>query len=65
MITWLKRKYRVRKPTQQGYTRPADNGDSGNKKRKKLNDKAKAALPPQRQRMMIMTGDGRRRMISL
>lgn len=30
-IHWLKRKHRVRKPTQDGYRRPADNGDQGTK----------------------------------
>ena len=30
-IQWLKRKHRVRKPTQDGYRRPSDNGDQGTK----------------------------------
>ena len=45
-IQWLKRKHRVRKPTQDGYRRPADNGDQGTKHahKKKLTEPQKVAV---------------------
>ncbi len=45
-IQWLNRKHRVRKPTQDGYRRPADNGDQGTKhmSKHKLSEPQKVAV---------------------
>lgn len=46
MISWLTRKQKARKPTQQGYRRPPDNGDQGTKHlhHKKASDKEKLRI---------------------
>jgi hypothetical protein len=58
----LKRKHRVRKPTQDGYRRPADNGDQGTKhlRHHKASDKERALIYQQQRRRVMVLIDGRR-----
>lgn len=53
-MIWVKEKYLRHKPAQQGYKHPSDGGDSGHNKRNKLNAAARAKLPPQAQKTMVM-----------
>lgn len=59
-IEWLKRKHRVRKPTQDGYRRPADSGDQGTKhlhKHKLSAGKGGYVSPPQVPMVMVLDKD--------
>lgn len=58
-ITWLKYKHRKRKPTQQGYRHPSDNGDQGTKhqhKRKAPEAQKVAIRQRQPKKVMVLSG---------
>lgn len=66
-VSWLRRKHYARKITQEGYRRPADNGD-GNRKRnkKKMPDKIKAMILASQPKMVMHMGPtGKCRMVRL
>jgi hypothetical protein len=67
-VTWLKLKYRVHKPTSNGFKRNSGSGDGkmgDGKKRHKLTDTQKRHLPPHPPMMMLINEKGKRSMVRM
>ena len=67
-VNWLREKHYSRKISQEGYRRPADNGDGARKRHKvKMNDKVKAAIyASQPKRVMVLDAQtGKTRMVTV
>ena len=65
-VTWLKLKYRIHKPTSNGFKRNSGSGDGklgAGKKSRKLTDVQKRSLAPQPRMMMLINEKGKRSMI--